>query len=83
MQLKLHMVTMEDLMPQEHFSGEAGVDIGPIILCTRKPDICTARNMGVRPSTHCFSEISAVSPCGTMETILYSLRISICGYTRI
>ena len=48
MQLKLHMVTIEDLMPQEHFLRklEAALDLS---LCMKKRPPCTAGSTAVRP----------------------------------
>ena len=48
MQLKLHMVTIEDLMPQEHFLRklEAALDLS-FVYEERPP--CTAGSTAVRP----------------------------------
>ena len=50
MQLKFHTVTIEDLMPQDHFLRR----LEPLwisLSCAWKPLTCTAGGMGVRPST--------------------------------
>ena len=50
MQLKFHTVTIEDLMPQDHFLRrlEAALDLSFVRV---EPLTCTAGGMGVRPST--------------------------------
>ena len=48
MQLKLHMVTIEDLMPQEHFLRklEAALDLSFVY---EETSPCTAGSTAVRP----------------------------------
>lgn len=49
MQLALHMVTIEELVPREHYLRrlEAVLDLS----CTRKRPTCTAGDMAALPST--------------------------------